>query len=284
MESMMNRKIPVLLLILLVMLGACKLKRETKKEIKGNVKQDEGVDFIFSKMKASQLDFRTLSMKFQATVESDKDKSVTFNGNMRIVKDRAMWLSLSAILGVEAFRVIITQDSVKMINRLNKTYFKGDYQLINNLLKSPFDFDMLQALVTGNDFSYYENNIFKVGEDDLTYKISTLGRKKLKNYVANADDMDKVLVQDMWIAPGTFKIVRQQIKEISKQNSKVIIDYGDFEELGNQLFPKNVTVVVETEQKMSIFVKYEKVALDEEVTIPFTIPESYRPMEQQPPE
>lgn len=278
----MSRKFPIILLVVLIALGACKLKRETKKEIKSNVKQDEGVDFIFSKMKANQLDFRTLSMKFQATVESEKDKSVSFNGNMRIIKDRAMWLSLSAILGVEAFRVIITPDSVKMINRLNKTYFRGDYQLINNLLKSPFDFDMLQALVTGNDFSYYENNIFKVGEDDLTYKISTLGRKKLKNYVANKDDMDKVLAQDIWIAPGTFKIVRQQIKELSKQNSKVTIDYSNFEALGNQLFPNLVTVVVETEQKMSISVKYEKVTLDEEVSIPFTIPESYRPMEQQP--
>ncbi len=278
---MWNKRIIIAALILMFSFQACNLlKRKTKKEIKNTVKQEQGVESIFSKMKDNQFDFRTLSMKFQASVETEKESTVNFNGNMRIIKDRNIWLSLSAVLGIEAFRVIITPDSVKMINRLNKTYFAGDYQLINDLLKTPFDFDMIQAIVTGNDFSYYENNIFKVGEDELSYKISTPGRKKLKNYVANQVDMDKVLVQDMWINPENYKIVRQQIKEISKQNSKLVVDYSSFQTLGEQLFAHEMVISVEAEKKNNIRVSFEKVTFDEEVTVPFTIPESYKPMEQ----
>ena len=168
-----------------------------------------------------------------------------------------------------------------MINRLNKTYFKGDYQLINELLKTPFDFDMLQALVTGNDFSYYENNIFKVGEDAKAYKIATPGRRKLKNYVANQSDMDRVLVQDLWISPDNYKIIRQQIKEISKENSKLVVDYSAFVAFDDQLLAHQIDVSVEAEQKMKVMIDFEKVTVDEEITVPFMIPENYVPMDQQ---
>lgn len=276
----MSRFLLPVLIIMIAFFAACKTGREAKKEIKETVKRDTGVEFIFSKMKDAQFDFRTMNVKFQAKVESEKN-NMSFGGSMRIIKDRTIWLSLSAIVGIEAFRVYISPDSVKMINRLNKTYFKGDYQLINELLRTPFDFDMLQALVTGNDFSYYENNIFKVGEDDKTYKISTPGRKKLKNYVANQSDMDRVLVQDLWISPDNYKIIRQQIKEISKENSKLVVDYSAFVAFDDQFLAHQIDVSVEAEQKMKVMIDFEKVTVDEEITVPFMIPENYVPMDQQ---
>lgn len=276
----MSRFLLPVLIIMIAFFAACKTGREAKKEIKETVKRDTGVEFIFSKMKDAQFDFRTMNVKFQAKVESEKN-NMSFGGSMRIIKDRTIWLSLSAIVGIEAFRVYISPDSVKMINRLNKTYFKGDYQLINELLRTPFDFDMLQALVTGNDFSYYENNIFKVGEDDKAYKISTPGRKKLKNYVANQSDMDRVLVQDLWISPDNYKIIRQQIKEISKENSKLVVDYSAFVAFDDQFLAHQIDVSVEAEQKMKVMIDFEKVTVDEEITVPFMIPENYVPMDQQ---
>ncbi|HPB01412.1 MAG: DUF4292 domain-containing protein [Bacteroidales bacterium] len=276
----MSKFLLPVLLIAIAFTSACKTGREAKKEIKETVKQDTGVELVFSKMKDAQFDFRTMNVKFQAKVESEKN-NLGFGGSMRIIKDRTIWLSLSAMVGIEAFRIFITPDSVKMINRLNKTYFKGDYQLINELLKTPFDFDMLQALVTGNDFSYYENNIFKVGEDARSYKISTPGRKKLKNYVANQSDMDRVLVQDLWISPENYKIIRQQIKEISKENSKLVVDYSAFVVFDDQLLAHQIDVNVEAEQKMKVVIDFEKVSVDEEITVPFVIPESFVPMDQQ---
>jgi len=276
----MNKLFLIFVVFASVVFGSCKPKQEAVKEIKETVKLDSGVENVFSKMKDNQFDFRTVNIKFQAKVESEKN-NMSFGGSMRIIKDRVIWLSMSAVVGIEAFRVIITPDSVKMINRLNKTYFTGDYQLINDLLKTPFDFDMIQALALGNDFSYYENNIFKIVEDAQVYRITTPGRKKLKNYVANSTDMNKVLVQDLWISPLTWKIIRQQIKEISKENSKLMIDYSEFKALADQLLAHQVDITVEAEQKMKVSVTYEKVTFDEEITVPFVIPESFEPMNTQ---
>lgn len=258
---------------------SCRTNREVKKEIKQNIVQEQGIETIFAEMKDAQFDFRTLNAKFNAKVSSEKE-NYSFGGSMRILKDRHIWISLSAIVGIEAFRISITQDSVKMINRLNKTYFKGDYEIINNLLKTPFDFDMLQAFVTGNDFAYYENNIFKVGEDAVSYKISTPSRKKLKNYIANATDLQRILIQDMWIDPISYKIIRQQLKEVSKVNSKLVLDYSEFADVAGQKLAHKIDVDIDADKKMKIVVNFDKVAVDEELTLPFSIPSSFVSMEE----
>jgi len=275
----MNKNILPIIVVLIAFISACKVGREVKKEIKETVKQDTGIEYVFTKMKNAQFDFRTLNIKFRAKVESDKN-NMSFGGNLRIIKDSTIWISMSAIIGIEAFRVIIFPDSVKMINRLNKTYFKGDYQLIKEILKTPLDFDMLQALITGNDFSYYENNIFKIGEDAKAYKISTPGRRKLKNYVASQSDLDRVLVQDIWIAPDNFKIIKQHIKELSKDSNKLTIDYSSFIEYNGKLLCHQIDVNIEAEQKMKVFIDYEKVSVNDDISAPFIIPDNYKPIEQ----
>ncbi|NLL28281.1 MAG: DUF4292 domain-containing protein [Bacteroidales bacterium] len=273
----MNRFL-IFTLILFSMLS-CKVNREVKKEIKQNILQEQGVETIFSEMKDAQFDFRTLNAKFNAKVLSEKE-NYSFGGSMRIIKDRNIWISLSAVVGIEAFRISITQDSVKMINRLNKTYFKGNYEIINDLLKTPFDFDMLQAFITGNDFAYYENNIFKVGEDAVSYKISTPSRKKLKNYIANATDLQRILIQDIWIDPISYKIIKQQLKEVSKVNSKLVLDYSEFTDIAGQKLARKIDVDIDADKKMKIVVNFDKVTVDEELNLPFSIPASYVSIEE----
>src|SRR3989339_779332 len=71
-KSIMSKFLLPVLLITIAFFSACKTGREAKKEIKETVKRDTGVEFIFSKMKDAQFDFRTMNIKFQAKVESEK--------------------------------------------------------------------------------------------------------------------------------------------------------------------------------------------------------------------
>lgn len=266
------------MLVLLFSFSSCKMKQETRKEIKEVVKDDMGVDIIFSRMKEKQFDFRTMNAKFSASFSKEK-KTTNFSGSLRIVKDRCIWVSISAVMGIEAFRVIVDSDSVKMINRLDKSYFVGNYELLNKLFNTPFDFDMLQAVLTGNDFNYYENNVFKVAEDALNYRISTVGRKKLKNYVANQSDVDRILIQDVWIDPSTYRILCQQLKEIKNEKCKLLIDYSEFIAVNDEMFPSVCSMKVEADNKVGLDITYQKVTVDEEITMPFNIPASYKLME-----
>ena len=50
-----------------------------------------------------------------------------------MLRDSAIWLSISPLLGIEAVRVLLTKDSVKALDRLNNIYYsecKG-YLIVN---------------------------------------------------------------------------------------------------------------------------------------------------------
>lgn len=270
----------VIVILLMAVSLSCRGRKNVVHEIKDPLKdKNEGVDYVFSKLKESEFAYNTLSIKFSADAVINKDQKNSFNGQVRIKRDSIIWISITPALGIEAFRLYITVDSVKMIDRIHKTFFRGDYMIINELLKTPFDFDMLQAFITGNDFSYYENNIFKASTENLNYKLTTLGRRKLKNYVKNQVDLNKVFIQDILLDPVNYKIIKQQIKELTKQNSRLVIDYSNFQRMDNQgLFPCTLSVLVEAESKLEIFLEYTKVVVDQEINAPFTIPENYKPI------
>src|SRR5690606_13157953 len=52
--------------------------------------------------------------------------------HVRIERDRAIWLSVTAILGVEAARILITPDSVKILNKLQGEYISKPFAYIYN--------------------------------------------------------------------------------------------------------------------------------------------------------
>ncbi len=269
----MNKRyfIYIAIVILTLSIGSCRTRKLIKEPLK-----EEGAEYLFKKLKESELKYTDLSLRFEADLTLDK-KNNSFKGNVRIKKDSLIWVSINPMFGIEAFRILFTTDTVKMINKLNNTYFIGDYSMVNHMFSTPFDFDMLQSLITGNDFSYYENDIFKAGIDGGLYKLTTLGRRKLKKYVKNQVDNDKILVQDIWLDPATFKIVRQQWKEIKNNNSKLLFSYTDFVLADdNQSFPGTLHCEITAENTVILNIRYSKVQINKPFQFTFNIPENYQ--------
>lgn len=273
----MNKIYTFLFLFVLLLSFSCNtFKKEIKEPIKE--KKDEGPEYLFSKLKENELKYDWFIAKFDAEVTLDKNVN-SFKGQMRIKKDSLIWISISPILGIEMLRVLLSADTVKVMNRISRKYFIGDYDYINTMLNTAFDYDMIQALLIGNDFSYYENNIFKASLDNKQYKLSTQARKKLKNFIRNENDHDRLLIQDIWLDPESFKIVKETIKEIKKENNRLTVLYNDFEEHNGMLIPVDNTYEVKAENNILIHVKYSKIIIDEAKTLSFTIPKSYTLME-----
>jgi hypothetical protein len=254
-----------------VILSSC---NPQKKIIKAPIKE-EGEDYLFEKLKQHELIFDWFTSKFSANYKN-KGESTSFNGQIRIRRDSAIWLSFSPLLGIEVFRMIITQDSVKFINRINNTYFSGDYEYLNKYLNTNIDYDILQSFLTGNDLSFYEEGQFRASLEGDYYKLSTAGRSKLKKFVRNSQEQLKILIQNIWIDPESFKIVRADVKEIRKENLKLEATYSGFEKVEDQLFPKDVNFNIYAENNIHVSVEFGKINLNTPQLFPFKIPQSYK--------
>lgn len=235
------------------------------------------VDTVYNNLKKNELQFNTLQSKFSAEYDAE-NTHYSFGGQIRILRDSAIWVTISPGLGIELFRVLITQDSIKMLDKTHSTYLNTKIDYINNLLDTDLDFDMLQALLIGTDFPYYETNVFEVQNYGDEYNMNTVSRRKLKRLVEKSEEYEKVLVQSMRIDKNTYKILKQSIKQVKSPDKKVEIEYKNFQPVLEQLFPHLLHVKLEDKSTIKLNLEYNKVIINQEVTFPMKVPSDYKNM------
>jgi hypothetical protein len=246
----------------------------SRKAIKAPLKE-EGADYLFNKLKEHELKFNWLSAKFSAEYEND-GTTFSFSGQIRVRKDSLIWITLTPMLGIEAVRIMISQDSLKMINKLNDTYFIGDYEYLNRFLNTNIDYDILQAFLIGNDLQSYENSKFKASIDRGEYKLSTSERQKLKKFVRNTNENLKVYIQNIWLDSQTFKITFADVRELRRENIKLEAVYLEFEDIQGQLFPKKMEFNIRADNNIRVATEFNKISINIPLQFPFKIPSSYK--------
>jgi hypothetical protein len=272
-----SKRVTLLLsLVLLFVASSCKTQKKINTQLNNNNRC--GLDYknaktLTANLKANEFCFDKLNAKLnvEATVDSTYN---SFSISLRIKKDSIIWMSISK-LGIEGARVFITKDSVKIMNRIDNTYFKGDYLYISKLLNIPLDYDVIQSLLTGNSATFYnDDEKLKPGVDNCQYMLGTVRKHKMKKVEERGKDL-KESAQTIYMMPETFKIARILFYEF---NPDRIFDarFYDYTTVDSaQLFPLKMAYCVKGQRSISIDVTYQKPRLDEEQSFPFKIPDTY---------
>lgn len=264
----------LLVLPLILLITSCGTSRKIIRE----PLKEQGSEYLFSHLKSNELQYKYFSARFTASYINQKNET-SFSGQIRIQKDSLIWISISPVLGIEMARLLITNDSVKYMNRIDNNYFISDFNYINTLVNSTLDFDMLQAFLTGNDFSFYENSSFRASIDNEEYKLVTTNRRKLKKYVRN-NQFINIPTQHIWLSPETFKISRVMIRELIQGGRKLEGNYIYIHD-GKQLVPEKLSFDLEmSEKKNHINVQYTKINTADSLAFPFRIPEKYKKVDK----
>ncbi len=246
----------------------------SKKSVIRQPLREQGHSYLLEQLSKNELKYNWLSARCSVVVVSDKKTKTEFNGQIRMKADSILWISLSPALGIEVARLMITSDSIKFVNRLDKSFFTGDFDFISNKFQTTIDFDILQAIILGNDLHSYENDSFRAGVDGWEYKLQTTNRLKKRKYYKQKSN-PKILVQSIWLNPDNFKISRVHLKEFGDDNRRLQVDYSLFKPIDNQLFPSNLLIDLQDGKKMQIQITFTKIELDSPQSFPFKIPDNY---------
>lgn len=260
----------LLLLALAVGFSSCRTKRTI---IKAPIKEF-GEQYLLEKMEMAETRFDYLSARCNISLTTDRKSKMDFKGQLRIKKDSIIWISLSPAFGIEVARMIVTPDSVKFINRLDKTYFDDDFSFINTYFSSTIDFDVFQALITGNDLSWYDDDNFHASIDAMDYRLSASKRTKRKRYLKK-EDTPNFLVQNIWLSPETFKILRINLKEFGDETKKLQAEYDLFQTINGQLFPTSMNFELGGAVKTKLFIECSRLEVDQSLSFPFRIPDNF---------
>lgn len=254
--------------VLILFIYSCK---PTEKAKRGPL-FDRSANFLFEKLKSNEFHYDWLSAKYSAEVTTE-GKTTSFKATLKSRKDSIIWMSISPALGIEVVRVLITKDTVRFMNRLNSTYFEGDFKYINKMFNIDIDFDILQSMFIGNAFSYLEEDDFKTFVDKDYYLLSTMRKRKLKRTIQKSDSLN-LIAQSIWLEPRTFKIAKYSFHDFNI-NRIFNVNYSNFAPVDSQLFPFKMLFELKGDKPALVHILYSKVAHDKPQSLPFTIPEKY---------
>ena len=237
-------------------------------KLKGN-----NVIELFDSLTVHQFDFQWLTAKAEVEFTDRENNPETFDVNIRVRKDSVIWISVTPLLGIEAVRVLITPDSMKIMNRLRKTYTARGFDFLDDMLKARINFEIMQAVLVGNYFPYQKNEKLKSVYEDSTFVIlSTLNKRQTKR-IMEEKDPTKPIIQDFWI-DDYYRINKSKITD-DRLERTLQAEYSDFMEVDQKRFPLNLLVTVTASAPLRIKVKYTKVVSGEVQSVPFTVPEKY---------
>lgn len=271
---MSNLKLGYWLSILTIcfILFSCKVHEKENIKIKVKYRSSR---FLVSKLKENEFKFNTFSTK-TAVSFNDGEKKTSFKTHLRIKKDSAIWMSITPLLGIEMARVLITQDTVKFLNRSSKEYFIGNFDYLNKLFGADIDYQMLEALLIGNSLDFEENNKVhsRVDRKKNLYFLSTEKKRKVKKELEKNKDKIKKQAQVFWLDPVNFKI-KELLLSSPETNRSLVGSYSDYKEVETQLIPHNLYLTLESKTTSNIELKYNKVSIGKSLTFPFKISSKY---------
>ncbi len=263
----------MLVFITIISLFTTSCSSSKKVSAKRNLKK-YGFEYLKLKNEENELTFNNLSAKLSLTYNNEKS-STRLQGRLRMKQDSILWISFSPAMGIEAARLILTQDSIKFINRLNKTYFTGEYQMLDTLISTTIDYTIIQSMILANELPYYKLDNYSVKADNNMYLLTMEKKRKVKRKIKRGKSPTNVIVEKVWLDPVNFRMRRVEMNEIGDDKKKLVVQYDDYREVEGKMFPFKIKISVSADNDIVIDVDYSKVHFDETLSFPFRIPSKY---------
>jgi hypothetical protein len=258
-----------------IFLFSCKVQEKKNVKIRVRVKHRSS-KFLVQKLKKNEFQFNTISAKAKTAIIDSSGKKTSFKTNIRIKKDSAIWLSITPMLGIEMARILITQDSVKFLNRASKEYFLGDFGYLNKLFGTELDYQMMEALLIGNSLDFDEKSKIhsRVDRKKDLYFLSTEKKRKVNKELKKEKAKIKKEAQVLWLNPLTFKVTKLLLTSPATKRS-FSGKFSDYRKIEEQLIPYQLHFVLKSYTTSIIDVEYSKFSIGKSLSFPFKISSKY---------
>ena len=238
--------------MVLFFISSCGVKKSVIKEL-----ETINVSEIIDKINSRKINSNWLYIKGKIKIESDNEK-VTLGISIKIRQDSLIWASISAPIIGEINRIMISPDSLYMINRTNSTWLIKPIDKLNKQIGLSLSYSDIQAFIS-NTIRIPNTEILK---DSPAYpEISVVNI----NDVFITDNIDSA----SYLISGENKFIKE-INLNYSQNQKAIIEYSDY----NDNYSKQLIVFV-SKPELNFELTYNKVEPRETDKVSFKIPERY---------
>lgn len=218
-------------------------------------------DSTLQKMSNHYIDFKTFSAKVKVETQDKKGKNPDITAVVRMVKDSAIWVSLTAtFLNVEVYRAYITPDSVILLNKRDKTVQYRSLSFLQEVTHIPFDFKTLQNMLIGNpvffdganaEFKIFQNVILASATDHFFKNLTTLSADEAVLQSTKLDDVN------------------------TDRNRTAYIQYEGYQNIDSFYFSTIRKITISEINKLDIQLEFKQMEFNKELSVYFNVPKSY---------
>ena len=289
-----------LALISVVLATSCNNIRRTKKG-KPLVQRSPGT--LIKKNEKSNFNYDYVHMKMNVDV-SDETGEESFKANVKMKKDSIIWMSITPTLGIEAIRLVVTKDSLKLYSKIpnNKFYYEGTFEDMVSKTGVSLEFEMIQEVLVGNaimldkqedkllsnidDQHYYLVNkfhrrlkkILELDERQLGFHEDPDIKVSFAKYDRNKDrsQPEELMIKRFWMDPFDYKVTKAMYNDFYNLRD-ITIGYEAFEEEKDQIYPTIGRLrIVEIDEKWQEFsFKITRLKSGKVLEFNYKVPEGY---------
>lgn len=244
---------------------------------------------LFKNIESNTLDYNTLFAKrIDISLRNDKGNS-NFKASLKIQRDSFIQISVTAPLGIEVARILLTDDSVKFVDLYHKKYFLSDYSYFYDKYDACISYDFLQNILTNTFFNpdIYgtTNKKYKLDRVDGGYELSTveekaLSRKIKKLYKKKRKNKDFILIlQKILIDPQIFRPLNVAVEDVEEETG-VSVSYRNFKDFSGKIFPETIVFgLFSDHSETNLELKFQKIEFNVPVESNLRILSKYKRIE-----
>jgi hypothetical protein len=214
----------------------------------------------------NRLDFQTFSGHMHVHYQSGDGKDYELSVIVRIQKDSFIWLSINAQVGpvnIEAFRVLITHDSVKILDKQKKLARLRSVSYLQEQVNLPVDFKTVQSLLIGNPIFLDTAHVlyYRTDPNQKGVSLFCIGTAFSNFLTLNPDNT----------------LRHSKLDDIDPLRARTCdVTYGDYDYAGPAPFSTYRKISVAEKSKVDIEIGIKQYKFNEALSVPFSVPKNYK--------
>lgn len=273
---MITMRIVVVLLLLGTFFTSCRSTKKIqtalvkKDTIQANILSDlerarlDSIAFIkeqYTQLQSRRIQYTTFNAKLDVDYEDGTGQQLNLNAQLRMYKDSLIWVSITAILGIEGLRAYITKDSVKILDKQNKVYIARSVAYLTEVTALQLDLTSLQDLLIGNPV-FLDTTLQAYSKGNGT--ISLQGVNSFFRLLFTIAEQEKVLLST-------------KLDDLDlTRNRTSFLGYAEYDNRTGINFSQRRNIAVSEKKKLNVELRFKQYAFNETLSFPFSIPKNYR--------
>ncbi|AWH84484.1 DUF4292 domain-containing protein [Flavobacterium album] len=247
------------ILIMALAFASCKTKQAVVPEQAVTAETARSAKEVIDGHNRIPKDFQTLYIKADASYKDSK-QSQNVSADIRIKKGEMILVSVR-FLGITMAKALITPKKVSYYEKINNTYFEGNYAMLSRWLGTELNYDKVQNMLLGEALDNLEKGNYQMAVENGQYKLQGKEAKGIN--------------KELFFEGANFLLKKQVVAQGGQEPRSLDIQYPAHKEYPKAVLPAEIKIEAEQKDRVNLKIEYNSVTFDEKLSFPYDVPEGY---------